>query len=82
LSRYQNISEMGETFPCFYSKMNPWIVLETYSYSDTLANVLASILIPNGLFVVSLIVLLYWYCPYCQARCRKYQPQNNNDEKE
>ena len=42
----------------------------------------ASIAIPNGLFLISLIVLLYWYCPYCQARCRKYEEQNDQDEKD
>ena len=32
-----------------------------------------SLLIPNLLFIVSLVVLVYWYCPYCQARCKKYE---------
>ena len=47
-----------------------------------MGSVVASIAIPNGLFLVSLIVLLYWYCPYCQARCRKYEEQTDQDEKE
>ena len=41
--------------------MNPWIVLEQYDFADSVANVVASIAIPNGLFLLSLIVLLYWY---------------------
>ena len=52
------------------------------SFGESVANVVASIAIPNGLFLISLIVLLYWYCPYCQARCRKYEEQNDQDEKD
>ena len=63
-------------------QLNPWIVLEMYSFNESMGSVVASIAIPNGLFLVSLIVLLYWYCPYCQARCRKYEEQMDQDEKE
>lgn len=75
--KYANISDAGETFPCFYSKMNPWIVLSHYDRGETISNILFAILIPNVLFVLSLIVLVYWYCPYCQARCRKYEEQTD-----
>ena len=40
---------------------------------------LASIVVPNALFVISLSVLLYWYCPFCQARCQKYEEQIDQD---
>jgi hypothetical protein len=73
---------MKEYFPCYYSKLNPWIVLESYDYDETLASIIASIAIPNALFVMSLIVLLYWHCPYCQARCRKYEEQMDVDERD
>ena len=33
-------------------------------------NIAYAILIPNVLFVLSLVVLVYWYCPYCEARYR------------
>jgi len=79
-SNYQNVSASQETFPCYYSKLNPWIVLERYDFSDTVANIVASIVIPNGLFLISLVVLLYWHCPYCQQRCRKYEEQMDQDE--
>lgn len=79
---YLNISERGETVPCYYSKLNQWIVLETYSFAESIGNIVASIAIPNGVFIISLTVLLYWYCPYCQARCRKYEEQMDQDEKE
>ena len=63
-------------------QLNPWIVLKEYSFNDAMGKLVASIAIPNGLFLVSLIVLLYWYCPYCQARCRKYEEHMDQDEKE
>ena len=78
----QNISDAGVTFPCYYSKLNPWIVLERYDFSETTANIVASVVIPNGIFIVSLIILLYWYCPYCQARCRKYEEQMDQDDRD
>lgn len=81
-SNYETIAENQNTFPCFYSKLNPWIVLERYDFSETIANIVASVVIPNGIFLVSLIILLYWYCPYCQARCKKYEEQMDQDEKE
>ncbi len=81
-AKYENLSDHLETFPCHYSKANPWIVLETYSFAESLVNIVAAIAIPNGVFLVSLVVLLYWYCPYCQARCRKYEEQTDHDEKE
>ena len=76
-TKYENLSEIGETFPCYYSKVNPWIVLESYNFGESVGNVVASIVIPNGIFLVSLVVLLYWYCPYCQARCRNYEEQTD-----
>ena len=45
-------------------------------------SIVASIAVPNALFVVSLSILLYWYCPYCQAKCRKYEEQVDQDERE
>ena len=40
-------------------------------------NIAYSLLIPNLLFLVSLVVLVYWYCPYCQAKCKKYEQQTD-----
>lgn len=80
--KYENYSLNEETFPCYYSKMNPWIVLSDFDRQETVSSILFSILIPNGLFVLSLVVLVYWYCPYCQAKCRKYEEQTNLRETE
>ena len=43
------------------------------SRDEEIVNIAYSLLIPNLLFVLSLVVLIYWYCPYCQARCNKYE---------
>jgi len=84
--KYENHSAFQETFPCYYSKMNPWIVLSEFNRDETVSSILFSILIPNILFVLSLIVLVYWYCPYCQARCKKYEEHtdfaDHHDESE
>ena len=31
---YENITEAGYTFPCLYSRLNPWVVLSSYSKYD------------------------------------------------
>lgn len=74
-SKYNATLYKDETFPCYYSKVNPWIVLETYNPSEMIGSIIASVTIPNVIFVISLIVLLYWYCPYCQAKFHKYDEQ-------
>jgi len=74
-SMYQDIFERNDTFPCYYSRVNPWIVLERYNPSEMIGSIIACVTIPNVIFVISLIVLLYWYCPYCQAKFHKYDEQ-------
>jgi Na+ channel auxiliary subunit TipE len=71
--KYENLTERGETFPCYYSRVNPWIVLEHYDFTESIVSIVAAISIPNGLFAIALIVLLFWYCPYCQARCQSHK---------
>ena len=60
--------------------MNPWIVISSYDKSETLTAILYAILIPNCMFVLSLVVLVYWYCPYCQAKCKNYQQADLDDK--
>jgi len=74
-SKYQDIYKNNETFPCYYSRVNPWILLERYNPGEMIGSIIASVTIPNVIFVISLIVLLYWYCPYCQAKFHKYDEQ-------
>ena len=81
-NKYNEIMREGKTFGCYYSRENPWIVLQDYSYEDTVNAIVASIMIPNVIFAVSLVILLYWYCPYCQARCKKYEDQIDAEDKE
>ena len=75
----------GDNFEPYKKSIYVWSLLCTfyrYDFSETIANIVASVVIPNGIFLVSLIILLYWYCPYCQARCKKYEEQMDQDEKE
>jgi len=81
-SRYNDTWFNNQTFPCYYSRVNPWIVLETYEPSEMIGSIIASVTVPNFIFLISLIVLLYWYCPYCQARCHKYDEQIDQEEKD
>jgi len=74
-NHFNEIFRARQTFPCHYSKENPWIVLQNYDYKKTMGKIVGSIMIPNVIFAVSLLILLYWYCPYCQARCKKYEDQ-------
>ena len=78
-SDYEGLWERNETFPCYYSRVNPWIVLIAYNPSEMIGSIIASVTIPNVIFVISLIVLLYWYCPYCQAKFHKYDEQIDQD---
>jgi hypothetical protein len=39
----------------FLSTVNPWIVIETYDYSENLAAIISSIVIPNVIFIVGLV---------------------------
>ena len=81
-SDYRTLLNRSETFPCYYSRVNPWIVIEVYEYDSMLASSLASIIVPNVIFVISLSVLLYWYCPYCQAKRQSYEEQIDQEEEE
>ena len=74
-SDYETLLDKGETFPCYYSRVNPWIVIEVYNASEMMASIIASIIVPNVIFIISLSILLYWYCPYCQAKCHNYEEQ-------
>jgi len=76
---FSNQSELGLTFPCHYSKMNPWVVLSAYNEDEVITSIAYSLLIPNLLFILSLVVLVYWYCPYCQAKCKNYQQADLDD---
>ena len=55
---FVGIYARNETFPCYYSRVNPWIVLERYNPSEMIGSIIASVTIPNVIFVISLIALL------------------------
>ena len=48
--------------------------------TETLTSIAYAILVPNLMFVLSLVVLVYWYCPYCQAKCKKYEQHTDARE--
>ncbi|KAL1493211.1 hypothetical protein ABEB36_011308 [Hypothenemus hampei] len=62
----------GTYFPCYYSRVHPDMVVARYSWDDTLRHLVLSLAIPNLLFVVSVGLLSYWYCPGCGRSCQKY----------
>ncbi|XP_050313628.1 protein tipE [Anthonomus grandis grandis] len=62
----------GTPFPCYYSRMYPEFVVSRYSWDDTLRNLVLSLAIPNLLFIASVGLLSYWYCPGCGRSCQKY----------
>lgn len=61
----------GQTFPCYYSRAYPEMVVARYSWDDNLTHLILSLIIPNVLFAISIGVLSYWYCPCCDKACHK-----------
>ncbi|XP_014209498.1 uncharacterized protein LOC106640102 isoform X2 [Copidosoma floridanum] len=59
----------GTVFPCYYSRTYPETVVSRYSWDDTLRNLILAITIPILLFLLSLGVLCYWYCPPVNKHC-------------
>lgn len=66
---YENVGT--KTFPCYYSRAFNELVIARYSWDDNLRHMILSIIIPNVLFIVSIGVLSYWYCPCAQNACHK-----------
>ncbi|XP_066155336.1 protein tipE [Euwallacea fornicatus] len=62
----------GTPFPCYYSRVYPERVVARYSWDDTLRHLILSLAIPNLLFISSVGLLSYWYCPGCGRSCQKY----------
>ena len=56
----------------FYETM-----INMFDRDEVITSIAYSLLIPNLLFILSLVVLVYWYCPYCQAKCKKYEQQTD-----
>ena len=68
------ISDYDRSVPTYYSNNCDEILL---SRTETVTAIAYAILVPNVMFVLSLVVLVYWYCPYCQAKCKKYEQQTD-----
>ena len=33
-SDYESLLNATQTFPCYYSRVNPWVVIEVYNYGE------------------------------------------------
>ncbi|KAK0088631.1 hypothetical protein PV325_011195 [Microctonus aethiopoides] len=60
---------MGKIFPCYYSRTYPHTVVSRYSWDENLKHLVLALVTPIVLFVVSLAVLCYWYCPPIGKTC-------------
>lgn len=52
-----------KVFPCYYSRAYPDRVVADYDWHHTIKTLVAAVVIPWTLFIVSCAVLCYWYCP-------------------
>lgn len=62
----QEIAEAEATlkvFPCYYSRAYPDRVVADYDWYHTIKTLVAAVVIPWTLFIISCTVLCYWYCP-------------------
>lgn len=50
-------------FPCYYSRAYPDRVVSEYDWHHTVKTLVAAVVVPWTLFLVSCAVLCYWYCP-------------------
>ena len=58
--QYESLLASGAPFPCHYSQSDPRLVVESYSFRDSLKLLLTSLLVPAGVLVASLAILLLW----------------------
>ena len=65
---------MGRTFPCYYSRANPRLVVTDYNWQETAYPLVISLGIPTTLFAISIAVLSFWYCPSCEERGKNKRP--------
>ncbi|XP_034938605.1 protein tipE [Chelonus insularis] len=63
---YRNI---GKIIPCYYSRTYPQTVVSRYSWDENLRHLVLALVTPIILFVMSLAVLCYWYCPPMSKSC-------------
>ncbi|KAK7077477.1 hypothetical protein SK128_021858 [Halocaridina rubra] len=57
----RNYSTPGRTFPCYYSKQTPVMVINHLDLETIKTDLLYAIIIPWGLFLVSILYLLFTY---------------------
>lgn len=63
VSDEQNAAATLKVFPCYYSRAYPDRVVADYNWHNTIKTLVAAVVIPWTLFILSCTVLCYWYCP-------------------
>ncbi|KAK6641317.1 hypothetical protein RUM44_013026 [Polyplax serrata] len=76
---YQNV---GKIIPCYYSKTYPEMVVARYSWDDNLRHLILALTVPTSLFIISISILTFWYCPGCQRNCSKKSARDKYPSKE
>lgn len=66
--------QLGRTFPCYYSRANPRLVVTDYNWQETASPLLIALGLPTSLFAVSISILSFWYCPSCEERGKNKRP--------
>ena len=69
--QYESLFESGALFPCYPSSSDRRKVLEKYNFRDSLHTLLTVVAVPNGIFFVSLAILLFWCYSF------PFSPQQN-----
>ncbi|XP_076658333.1 tipE homolog 2 phospholipid transfer protein isoform X1 [Halictus rubicundus] len=68
-ARKYGFSNIGKIFPCYYSRTYPETVVARYSWDENLRHLVLALVVPIVLYVVSVAVLCYWYCPPMGKSC-------------
>ena len=56
----------GTTFPCYYARANPGLVITNYSWESAVHPMIMALILPNLITGLSLGLLSYWWYPGCQ----------------
>lgn len=75
-----NYSTVSMTFGCYYSHVDPDLVITDYNWYTEVQSIITALLVPNVLCGISLGVVSYWWYPGCQKnRCQYQVPPDQED---
>ncbi|XP_066957758.1 protein tipE-like [Macrobrachium rosenbergii] len=70
----------NDVFPCYYSRVDPNMVITSYDWNNEVTSIVLALLVPNVLCGLSLGIVSYWWYPGCQKRRCQYQiPPDQED---